>query len=116
MADKILFGLMVALIGMTITFIGLILLIVIVNVMGAIMKAVFRRGESSDGDGQPEPGRAAPVAQAPAAGPGALMAVIAAAVAAVWGSQAGFVVRRVRRVGVTAPSWAAAGRSDNQAR
>lgn len=94
-------GLSTTLVGMLVVFVGLIILIVCIAVMGSLNK---KAGEKKPAAVQEVPAPApAPVAVAPAA-PAVeddtqLIAVITAAIAAVWqGQQSGFVVRRVRRV------------------
>lgn len=105
--DILLSGLSTAGTGIIVVFVGLILLILSISVM-----ALFRRrGQQPVAQETPAETPAAPAPQPPV-NDDALIAVITAAVAAVWqGEKSGFVVRRVRRVN-NAPSWNASARDE----
>ncbi len=108
--DIFLSGLSTAGTGIIVVFIGLTLLILSISVM-----ALFRRrgGKPSPvAEITPEPLPAPETPPQPPMNDDALIAVLAAAVAAVWqGEKSGFVVRRVRRVN-NAPSWNASARDE----
>ena len=98
--SNLLDGLSTTLIGMLIVFFGLLVLIMCITVMHKVMTGGQKKKEL--------PAQEAPVIQNPAPEPvieepeeddGELIAVISAAIAAVWDNQeSGFVVRRVRRI------------------
>ena len=81
--EKFTFGLGVAGLGMIVVFAGLVLLIGFITILGVAAKGV-----------SPE-----------------VIAAITAAIAAVWESPNGFVVRHVKRVS-NAPAWKRAGRDE----
>lgn len=92
-------GLSTTLIGMLIVFFGLLVLILCITVMHKIMnpgrkeKAIPEEEKVVVKAPEPEP------AEEPEGDDGELIAVISAAIAAVWDEQeGGFVVRRVRRI------------------
>lgn len=109
--DKLLNGLSVTAIGMIIVFIGLALLIFLVS----LLRNLSKEKEAGEEQEQASPvSEAEPVTaiQEEAAAGDELIAVIAAAIAAMWdGEQSGFVVRRVRRIH-TSPAWEKAGREE----
>ncbi len=108
--DILLSGLSTAGTGMIVVFVGLILLILCISVM-AIFK---KRGDKPVViEEKPVAEIAAPAPQPqPEVNDDALIAVITAAIAAVWqGEKSGFVVRRVRRVN-NAPSWNTSARDE----
>ncbi len=97
-------GLSTTLVGILVVFLGLVILIACIYVMGALNK----KADGSKNTAGPKPAPAPMAAPAPvppiqpeqeiAENDDALIAVITAAIAAVWqGEQSGFVVRRVRR-------------------
>ena len=98
--SNLLDGLSTTLIGMLIVFFGLLVLIMCITVMHKVMTGGQKKKEL--------PAQEAPVIQTPAPEPvieepeeddSELIAVISAAIAAVWDNQeSGFVVRRVRRI------------------
>lgn len=99
--DKLMLGLSTAVIGMLVVFFGLLILIGCICVMTAFTGRAKKKAAAEKAPAAP-----APVAQAPAEEVSApenddqLVAVIAAAIAAVWQNESGngFVVRRIKRV------------------
>ena len=74
----------------------------------------MRRGQNTQKETQPQevqPQLIQPKAAAAPANDDALIAVITAAIAAMWESDSGFIVRHVRRVH-NSPAWLKAGRED----
>ena len=108
--STLVFGLSVTAIGLLVVFGGLILLIGCIKVIGWVSKDHKKKTQA-------EAVEAAPIvetAPAPVIETGVtpeVMAAITAAIAAVWQSDAGFRVRRVRRVS-NANAWNRAGRED----
>lgn len=97
MMDKLSLGLSTTVIGMLVVFFGLVILIACIYAMTSV---TGRRKKAAAPKEAPAP---QPVADAPQEteeeDDGALIAVIAATIAAVWQNEStGFVVRRVRRV------------------
>ena len=109
------YGGIVAVIGMLIVFLGLIILIVCISVMGKIFQASQNKKAAAAAAPAPAPAAApAPVVEpvveeAPAADDAQLIAVIAAALAAFDNGNKRLVVRKVRRVS----GWNEAARSEN---
>ncbi len=93
-------GLSTTLIGMLIVFFGLLVLIVCITVMHKVMNPAKKQAPVPEAEKVVVPPREAqPVEEEPEEDDGELIAVIAAAVAAVWDKpESGFVVRRVRRI------------------
>ena len=93
-------GLSTTLIGMLIVFFGLLVLIVCITVMHKVMNPAKKQVPVPEAEKVVVPPREAqPVEEEPEEDDGELIAVIAAAVAAVWDKpESGFVVRRVRRI------------------
>ena len=109
-----LYGLLVTIVGMVIVFVGLLLLIAIINVQAG----AFRLFGNSKKDGAAEKKAQTPV-PAPAPAPAAqsedeeeIAAVIAAAVVMFEENGTGLRVKSIRRVGSNAPAWNAAGRRE----
>lgn len=113
--ENLIFGLGVMVIGLLVVFLGLIILIVFIKVLSFIT-------DRTTGEKKPEKAKpAAPVVSAPpvadpapAASEGVsaeVIAAITAAIAAVWQTPTGFVVRHVKRVS-NAPAWNRAGREE----
>lgn len=97
------YGGIVAVIGMLIVFLGLIILIACIWVMGKVFQALTKRSEKKAAAEAPVKDEIAPIEAAPAAEETAevdpqLIAVIAAAIAAYDNSGKNLVVRKVRRV------------------
>ena len=99
LVDNLMQGLSTTLVGMLIVFFGLLVLIICITIMHKVMQT----GQKAEP--APEAPAAVPEPAAEEAEPeeeaddGELIAVITAAVAAVWdNAESGFVVRRVRRV------------------
>ena len=96
--DKLMLGLSTAVIGMLVVFFGLLILIGCIYVMTAITsrskKAIAPTQETAPAPEAKQP------AEEIAAEDDQLIAVISAAIAAVWQgeSNSGFVVRRIKRV------------------
>ena len=107
-------GLSTAAVGITVVFIGLIILIGMIYVMTLFTR---RTGKKKAGIASPAPAAApAPVSvpeeTAEDEDDGNVIAAITAAIACVWQDEsAGFVVRRVRRV-QNSPAWQCAGREE----
>lgn len=99
MLDNLMQGLSTTLIGMLIVFFGLLVLICCITVMHMVMnRTVKKSAPAVEIPAAPVP---APVVEEPAEeeDDGELIAVISAAIAAVWdNADSGFVVRRVRRI------------------
>ena len=93
-------GLSTTLIGMLIVFFGLLVLIVCITVMHKVMNPAKKQAPVPEAEKVVVPPRETqPVEEEPEEDDGELIAVIAAAVAAVWDKpESGFVVRRVRRI------------------
>ena len=101
--DILLSGLSTTATGMIVVFAGLVLLILSISVMTLFRRRGEKPSPVADISPEPLPSPAAPLN--PAVNDDALIAVLTAAIAAVWqGEASGFVVRRVRRVN-NAPSW-----------
>ena len=109
------YGAIVAVIGILIVFLGLIILIVAISVMGKIFKAAGKKKEKAAAPAPAPVAAPAPVVEeaaaeeAPAENDAQLIAVIAAALAAFDGGNKRLVVRKVRRVS----GWNEAARSEN---
>ena len=113
------YGGIVALIGILIVFLGLIILIVCISVMGKIFQSSQNKKAAKAAAAAPAPAPVAAPAPAPVAEPVAeeapvcddaqLIAVIAAALAAFDNGNKRLVVRKVRRVS----GWNEAARSEN---
>ncbi len=118
--DRLWFGLGVTVVGMVIVFIGLVILIVCINLLKSLSKE--KKGESAapeakspvqeDTDEIPLPAIFSAVAAVMVKEEQEqLVAVLTAAVAALWEEETGFVVRRIRRI-ETSPAWQKAGREE----
>jgi len=118
MGNKVTNSLMVMLIGLTVVFLGLVILIVACKILSVIFSA--KKAEPK----KAAPAPAKPAAPAPAPAPVAvpaqeddeIAAVIAAVIAAMGSASADapkgdFIVRRVRRVG-NSSNWSRAGREE----
>ena len=121
---KIVYGLQVAAIGLVVVFLGLAILIAFITLMAQVFKAIEgkKADKAAEAKRAEEAARAAEAAKAAAApaavepepvaedvtDDGALIAVIAAAIAAFTDSDKQLVVRRVRRVS----GWNRAGRTE----
>ncbi len=124
MGQTLLYGLQVAVVGMSIVFLGLVILIFLFKLMSVAVRAMEKKDKPA---AEPVPATPAfPVEELKAELTAALeplmtemadmadeeiAAVIAAAVAAMDGGS-GLVVRSIRRIGVNVPQWNAAGRTD----
>lgn len=98
--DILLSGLSVAGTGIIVVFLGLILLILTISVM-----KLFRSRKEQPVIHEKAPAPVIPAEPQPPMNDDAVIAVITAAIAAVWqGETSAFVVRRVRRVH-NAPAW-----------
>ncbi len=118
--DRLWFGLGVTVVGMVIVFIGLAILIVCINLLKSLSKE--KKVESAvpevkspvqeDADEIPLPVIFSAVAAVMnQEEQEQLVAVLTAAVAALWDEDTGFVVRRIRRI-ETSPAWQKAGREE----
>lgn len=112
--DKLIFGLLVTVIGVLVVFFGLVVLIGLIKLMEIATSGMGRK-KAPKAAPAPAPASApAPVAEAapaPEQNDDALIAVITAAVAAMMEDNSGFVVRRVRRISNT-PAWSRSGREE----
>lgn len=108
--EKVTFGLGVAGLGMIVVFAGLVILICFIQILGMVAKD---RKKPAPKAAEPVVTAAPPVKTASAADgvPAEVIAAITAAVAAVWESPNGFVVRHVKRIS-NAPAWKRAGRDE----
>ena len=98
--DRLMLGLSTTAIGILVVFFGLVILIGCIYVMTLFTARKNRKAEAAPRPAPvpvPVPDPAAE--EAPEEDDGALIAVISAAIAAVWQNEnTGFVVRRVRRI------------------
>ena len=109
--ENFLFGLGVMALGMVVVFVGLLILIGFIKILGAVTMAGQKKKNSLT-DNAPEKVFQAPAAPVVEAGiPADVVAAITAAIAAVWESPNGFVVRHVKRIS-NAPAWKRAGRDE----
>lgn len=109
--EKFTFGLGVAGLGMIVVFAGLVLLIGFITILGVAAKERKKPAPKTE---QKAGAVAAPPVQTAVAADGVspeVIAAITAAIAAVWESPNGFVVRHVKRVS-NAPAWKRAGRDE----
>ena len=108
--DNLIFGLSTTAVGMLVVFLGLVILIACISIMGLLNKqsGAGKKAASAPKATTPPPAPVQPETVAAPVQPESddqLIAVITAAIAAVWqGNQSGFVVRRVKRIN-TAPAW-----------
>jgi len=105
--DKLLFGLSIMEIGLLVVFVGLIILILRINRLSKLTEANGRTWLESKGHTAPAEAEA-PVAEGIS---NEVLAVITAAVAAVWNDHKGLVIRHVKRIH-NAPAWNRAGREE----
>ena len=108
------YGGIVAVIGMLIVFLGLIILIVCISIMGQFFKTGKKKEKAAPAPAPAPVAAPAPVVEpvveeAPACDDAQLIAVIAAALAAFDNGSKRLVVRKVRRVS----GWNEAARSEN---
>ena len=110
--EKVTFGLGVTGLGMIVVFVGLLILIGFIMVLSLVSRPKKPEAAPVKQAG-PEVAAAPPVEAAPAADgiPAEVIAAITAAIAAVWESPNGFVVRHVKRIS-NAPAWKRAGRDE----
>lgn len=109
--NELIFGLSVALVGMSVVFVGLVILIGCIKLIKlAGGERTPKAAKTAATEIAAEPATAAQTAVAEGVTPDVL-AAITAAIAAVWEGDTGFVVRHVRRVH-NAPAWNRAGRED----
>ena len=109
--EKFLFGLGVMALGMVVVFVGLLILIAFIKILGAVTMAGQKKKNSLT-DNAPEKVFQAPAAPVVEAGiPADVVAAITAAIAAVWQGEKGFVVRHIRHIN-NAPAWNRAGREE----
>ena len=105
--EKFTFGLGVAGLGMIVVFAGLVLLIGFITILGVAAKERKKPAPKTE---QKAESVAAPPVQTAVAADG-VSPEVTAAIAAVWESPNGFVVRHVKRVS-NAPAWKRAGRDE----
>lgn len=108
--DKLMFGLSVAAIGMVVVFVGLVILIFCIKAITKLAGAGSKKPEKKQESVAPVAAPAVETAD-PEGIPADVIAAITAAIAAVWQSPSGFVVRHVKRVS-NAPAWNRAGREE----
>ena len=112
--NPVLYGLMVAVIGIAVVFVMLTILIAFVWALGKLMQKLVNRADAKKAAAAAAAPAPAPVAEAPAVeetsvvDDAQLIAVIAAAIAAFDNSGKNLVVRKVRRVN----GWKDAARSE----
>ena len=112
--DKLIFGLLVTVIGVLVVFFGLVVLIGLIKLMEIATSGMGKKKAPKAAPAPapaPAPGPVAEAAPAPEQNDDALIAVITAAVAAMMEEGNGFVVRRVRRISNT-PAWSKSGREE----
>ena len=111
--EKLINGLQVTAVGVGIVFVGLVILIGLVKLIGVATGSLGKPKEAPKFPQQPAVIPAETVIrELPAEQDDtALIAVITAAIAAMLDDNTGFVVRRVRRVSNT-PAWSKAGREE----
>lgn len=111
--EKVTFGLGVAGLGMIVVFAGLVILICFIQILGLVSKDRKKPAPKTAQNAEPVVMAAPPVETAPAVDgvPAEVIAAITAAIAAVWESPNGFVVRHVKRIS-NAPAWKRAGRDE----
>ncbi len=114
--ENLIFALGAAVIGIMVVFIGLVILIVFIKILSLINAAIS--GEKKHKKATPAaPQMSAPPVSTAAAPvqsssvPADVVAAITAAIAAIWQSPNGFVVRHVKRIS-NAPAWNRAGREE----
>ena len=109
--ENVTFGLGVAGLGMIVVFVGLLILIGFITVLGLVSRPKKPKAAPVK-QAAPDVVAAPPVQAAPVVGvPAEVIAAITAAIAAVWESPNGFVVRHVKRIS-NAPAWKRAGRDE----
>ena len=109
--EKFMFGLGVMALGMVVVFVGLLILIGFIKILGSVTMAGQKK-KSKLTDNAAETVAEAPAAPVVEAGiPAEVVAAITAAVAAVWQGGNGFVVRHIRHIN-NAPAWNRAGREE----
>ena len=105
MLDKVTLGLSTTVIGMLVVFFGLFLLIFCISIMGKINARVGKKKEQAPAEVIPEPQPQTVEETEEVTDDTELIAVITAAISAVWDQKdGGFTVRRVRRINNT-PVW-----------
>ena len=110
--EKVTFGLGVAGLGMIVVFVGLLILIGFITVLGLVSRPKKPKAAPVK-QAAPDVVAAPPVQTAPVAEgvPAEVIAAITAAIAAVWQGEKGFVVRHIRHIN-NAPAWNRAGREE----
>ena len=101
-------GLTTMAIGIFVVFLGLIILIGMINIMIVFTKREKKAAVPEDVPAVPA--ETEPEAEQPDEDDESVIAAITAAIACVWQENEGFVVRRVRRI--AAPSWQRAAREE----
>lgn len=113
--EKLMSGLGVAGVGMLVVFTGLVILIGFIKILALFSgERKPKKVETKPAETKaavPVPAPAAPAAPVADGIPADVIAVITAAIAAVWDGGNSFVVRRVKRVS-NAPAWNRAGREE----
>ncbi|MDD2647824.1 MAG: OadG family protein [Eubacteriales bacterium] len=111
--DKLVYSLSVMLVGIAIVFVGLVILIGCIKLISAFAGGKKKEAPTVKADIPAAPAAPAPAAQAAEVqNDDALIAVITAAISAVWENKSsGFTVRHIKRIN-NASAWQKAGRED----
>ncbi|MDY3816942.1 MAG: OadG family protein [Candidatus Limiplasma sp.] len=105
-------GLGVMALGMVVVFVGLLILIGFIKILGVVTMAGQKKKNSLTDNVTAEKVSQDPAAPVVEAGiPADVVAAITAAIAAVWQGEKGFVVRHIRHIN-NAPAWNRAGREE----
>lgn len=108
---ELIFGLSVALVGMGVVFVGLVILIGSIKLISLASTERKPKDDAVSEMANADADAPAAVTDGTQGVPADVLAAITAAIAAVWQGDAGFTVRRVRRIH-NAPAWNRAGRDD----
>lgn len=109
--EKLSQALLVTLIGISIVFLGLVILIMLIKIMQILTAERGDKAAAPAPKPAPVPAPAPVMQEIPVNANDELIAVITAAVAMMMEGGSGFTVRRVRRVN-NAPAWQKAGREE----
>lgn len=110
--EKLLFGLGVTVLGLAVTFAGLIILIGFIKLLGVFSKERKKpAAEASKAEVAPVETPASVKEEEDETIPAEVIAAITAAIASVWDGENGFTVRHIKRVH-NAPAWNRAGREE----
>jgi sodium pump decarboxylase gamma subunit len=110
--EKLVYSLSVMLVGIAIVFCGLVILIGCIKLISVLTTKKSAPAQKSDVSAAPAPAPAPVAIAAQEENDDALIAVITAAISAVWENKSSsFTVRHVRRIN-NASAWQRAGRED----